>query len=69
MSAIEDRDAVQWLCDRMNEATCEGERNTVAFIIKLEVSDENEYTKDAALMVRLRDCFAMNRERLKGYCK
>lgn len=66
MSAIEDRDDVQWLFDRMNEATCEGELNTVAFIIKLEVSDENEYTKDSALMVRLRDCFAKNRDRLKS---
>jgi hypothetical protein len=64
MAAIEDRKDVQWLFDQMNAATCEGELNTVVFIIKLEVSDENLYTKDEALMKRLRDCFAQNRKRL-----
>jgi hypothetical protein len=64
MSAIEDRKDVQWLFDRMNEATHEGELNTVIFIIKLEVSDENEYTKDESIMQQLRDCLALNRKRL-----
>lgn len=65
MSAIEDRKDVQWLFDRLNEATCEGELDTVVFIVKLEISDLNEYTKDEALMARLRDCFALNRKRLR----
>lgn len=66
MSAIEDRKDVQWLFDRLNEATCEGELDTVAFIVKLEISDENEYTKDAALMDRLRQCFEDNRKRVRS---
>lgn len=64
MSAIEDRKDVQWLFDQLDNATHEGELNTVAFVIKLEQSDENEYTKDAALMGRLRECFARNRKRI-----
>ena len=64
MSAIEDRKDVQWLFDRMNEATHESELNTVIGIIKLEVADDNEYTRDAKLMDRLRACFALNRNRL-----
>lgn len=43
MSAIEDRKDVQWLFDRMNEATHEGELNTVIGIIKLEVADETKH--------------------------
>ena len=66
MSAIEDRKDVQWLFDRLNEATCEGELDTVAFIVNLEISDENEYTKDTELMNRLRQCFAENRKRLRA---
>jgi hypothetical protein len=64
MSAIEDRKDVQWLFDQLNNATHESTINNVAFVIKLEVSDENEYTKDAELMARLRACFAQNRKRL-----
>lgn len=64
MAAIEDRKDVRWLFDQLNAATCEGELNTIVFIIKLEISDENEYTKDAELMARLRACFAMNRKRI-----
>ena len=64
MSAIEDRKDVQWLFDQLNNAANEHQLNNVAFIIKLEVSDENEYTKDSELMARLRACFALNRKRL-----
>lgn len=63
--AATDRTDVQWLFDRMDNATHIGTLETVAFIIKIETSDENEYTKDAELMKRLRDCFARNRERVK----
>lgn len=65
MAAIEDRKDVQWLFDQLNAATCEGELSAVVFIIKLEVSDENEYTKDADVMARLRGCFAKNLSRVK----
>ena len=65
MSAIEDRKDVQRLFDQLNNATHEGELNTVIGIIKMEISDENEYTKDEALMQKLRDCFALNRKRLR----
>ena len=66
MAAIEDRKDVQWLFDQLNAATCEGDLHTVAFVIKLESSDENEYTKDADVMARLRGCFAKNLARVKS---
>jgi hypothetical protein len=65
VSAIEDRKDVQWLFDQLDKATHESTINNVAFVIKLEVSDENEYTKDAELMERLRQCFAVNRKRVR----
>ena len=66
MAAIEDRKDVQWLFDRLDEATSTSEIDNVVFVIKLETSDENEYTKDADVMDRLRRCFAKNRARVKS---
>jgi hypothetical protein len=57
---------VQWLFDQLNNANHEGTLNTVAFVIKLETSDGDQYTKDAALMNRLRQCYAKNLERVKA---
>ena len=62
--AATDRTDVQWLFCEMDNATHMGTLETVAFIIKIETSDENEYTKDAEVMKRLRECFARNRERV-----
>lgn len=65
MAAIEDRKDVQWLFDQLNAATSTSEIDNVVFAIKLEASDENEYTKDADVMARLRGCFAKNLSRVK----
>ena len=63
--SIQDRTDVQELFDLMNRATSMGELDTITFIIQMETSDENEYTKDAEVMQRLRACFAVNRKRVK----
>lgn len=55
---------VQGLFDQMNTATHEGVLATVSLIIKLEVEDKHEYTKDAALMQRLRQCWKRNEARI-----
>lgn len=61
---MKEADKVQWLFDQMNTATHDGVLATVSLIIKLEVEDKHEYTKDVALMQRLRQCWKRNEARI-----
>ena len=65
MAETEHREDVQWLFDQLDTATCEGQLDTVVGIIKLEIGDGNEYTKDESMLGRLRHCFSKNRKRVR----
>lgn len=66
MSAIADRpaDKVQELFDRMDRAECHAHLRAVKFIIELEKADDDPYTRDEALMNRLRACYIKNEKRI-----
>jgi hypothetical protein len=55
---------VQWLFDQMQAATHMGVLLTIQTIIKLEVESGEAYTKDAALMQTLRQCWKEQHARL-----